>query len=90
MASALPRSGATAIPAGPAPIAAPMPVQPAVIPAATPQTPVAPPVAQPASDDPVRALLSDRSTPVPAPASVAHAPAAHDDNGAHYKAPKPD
>ncbi len=53
MVSALPRAGATPIPAGPAAVA--MPTQPVVVPASTPATP--PP------DDPVRALLRDKGEP---------------------------
>ena len=65
MLAALPKAGATAIPAGP-PAPAPTPLP-------TTDAPLAPPV-----DDPVTALLKDRSTaPPPAPAYHAPAPDMH-------------
>ncbi len=77
MVAALPRSGAGAIPAGPAAPAPPTPIEPAVTPASN--TPVAP-----GADDPVRALLTDRSTPTPPTPSTVR-----QDDGVHYRAPSP-
>jgi penicillin-binding protein 1A len=82
MLAALPRAGAGAIPPGPpAATPTPAPLNPVVTPAST----LAPaPAAQPtsaiaASNDPVRALLNDRS---PAPTETSSTPT--------YRAPKPD
>ena len=79
MVAALPRSGATAIPTGPAPVAPAPLAAPVLTAASTTPAPVQP---APLANDPVRALLSDRSpptsaapTPAPAPTQAYHAPA---------------
>ena len=85
MVSALPRAGATAIPAGPD---GPAAVAPVVLPVSTAPAPASsalPPIMP--ANDPVKALLMDRSAPA-APAAPA-SPTAKPPTGA-YHAPSPD